>query len=190
MARVIFEIDARGITALGLRGAAPWRGLIADKDAITRVAVRGVDIIKDLLDQRGTGRSYVTEWRTSLHPSSGGYYVHPIKKRRPEHTASVPGAPPARDYGTLLSSINFSITKSGPDGAEAAIFTTDDPAKVFALEEGIGPTPALLPRPFMRPGFEQLKREMPDLVSRSLRASIKREARTFRARLKRLFRRR
>lgn len=90
--------------------------------------------------------------RTLSKPGTGAVYVRDGKM----HRASAPGQPPAKDTGTLQSSIEYKVTKDG-ETISGLIGSSADYA--IYLEFG---TSRMAARPFLRPVLENNKEEIVD----------------------------
>lgn len=85
---------------------------------------------------------------------------NPRTGRKVEHTASAPGDPPARLWGTLMESVKVVhfdaealVAHVGPD--PAVFRNKGEPYYPTGLELG---TVRIRPRPFMRPALERFRR--------------------------------
>lgn len=155
--------------------AATPRGMVAAigilehaRQGLQRAAVELQSEWKQLLNQIGTGETYTHRFATI-----NGRVVPLTGDRRPSHTASAPGEPPAKDTGQLAASIQI-------DDRGDRIRVGTNLRYGLALEYGVnvsgsqvGPHPdpsfVLQPRPHARPAGTRAEKEMKAQMITALR---------------------
>ena len=150
------------------------------KSSVVAISKAGAHLeraLKTKLSNLGTGKIYVRS--------------NKYRGRRASvfHRASVPGQPPAKDTGRLMSSITHNVTgRPGndlpdPGGTKDRVrgYVGTNMGDIgYSLERGAMIHPfgdptrlvPLLPRPWMYPTFEEESKEVFDIVANTLKEAI------------------
>lgn len=153
------------VKQLGLKAA----GIAALQDAAELFAAEW----RKTLSGPGSGRVYTQELRT-IRAKDGSVSVKAVGPRqppkKPSHTASAPGDPPAIDTQALRDSIH-----TAREGDTVKVASDDEAAPI--TEFGVTNHPAgivILPRPHARPTFDRIRGKLTVHIVQSLRARAQR----------------
>jgi HK97 gp10 family phage protein len=123
-----------------------------DADAMLAIGLHFTNIMKELVNQPGTGRTYDTEIRVIKgKPRVLRTKEHPEGVPRVPHVASAPGSPPAPDLATLRNAIVTEITSDTKRVTKVGVGISNVAYYWEYLEDG---TRWMEPRPFVRPAYE------------------------------------
>lgn len=126
---------------------------------IARGALAGLEIAGEIVASEAVSR-------VKSPPKTGRIYEKYTPRRT--HQASAPGEAPASDLGFLAANIQPQPTKATPKG----VFKKVNSGAIYsaALEFG---TPAIEPRPFMRPALAEKKPEYEAAIRREIARALK-----------------
>lgn len=142
-----------------------------DVDAMLAVGNHFATIIKEMLRQPGTGRTYDKEIRIIRgKPRILRTKLHPEGVPRVPHTASAPGQPPASDTANLRNAIAVDITVNSKRITKVGVGVTGNAPYWELLEDG---TRFMEPRPYIRPAYEIGRAGAGDKLIKKLRQRAK-----------------